>query len=79
MRVRISLSAPESLPFETSSSTIRKDRDCARKFFQAAGDNIEEEQAVDDAMYSLHALRSSFKHGTPTTEATGYSGGSKAA
>jgi len=30
----------------------------ARELFNAAGDNIEEEQAVDDAMYALHALRS---------------------
>ena len=30
----------------------------ARELFDSAGDNIEEEQAVDDAMYALHALRS---------------------
>ena len=30
----------------------------ARELFHSAGDNIEEEQAVDDAMYALHALRS---------------------
>jgi hypothetical protein len=30
----------------------------ARELFSLAGDNIEEEQAVDDAMYALHALRS---------------------
>jgi hypothetical protein len=33
----------------------------ARELFHSAGDNIEEEQAVDDAMYSLHALRSALK------------------
>jgi hypothetical protein len=33
----------------------------ARELFHAAGDNIEEEQAVDDATYSLHALRSALK------------------
>jgi hypothetical protein len=33
----------------------------ARELFQSAGDNIEEEQAVDDAMYALHALRSALK------------------
>jgi hypothetical protein len=33
----------------------------ARELFQLAGDNIEEEQAVDDAMYALHALRSALK------------------
>src|SRR6202041_940180 len=29
----------------------------ARELFQTAGDNIEEEQALDDTMYALHALR----------------------
>jgi hypothetical protein len=33
----------------------------ARELFHSAGDNIEEEQAVDDAMYALHALRSTLK------------------
>ena len=33
----------------------------ARELFDSAGDNIEEEQAVDDAMYALHALRSALK------------------
>jgi hypothetical protein len=33
----------------------------ARELFHAVGDNIEEEQAVDDAMYALHALRSALK------------------
>ena len=33
----------------------------ARELFSAPGDNIEEEQAVDVAMYALHALRSSLK------------------
>jgi hypothetical protein len=33
----------------------------ARELFYAAGDNIEEEQAVNDAMYALHALRSALK------------------
>jgi hypothetical protein len=33
----------------------------ARELFHAAGDNIEEEQAVDDAMYALHALRTALK------------------
>ena len=33
----------------------------ARELFHSAGDNIEEEQAVDDAMYALHALRSALK------------------
>ncbi len=29
----------------------------ARELFYAAGDNIEEEQALDDTMYALHSLR----------------------
>lgn len=29
----------------------------ARDLFHMAGDNIEEGQALDDAMYALHALR----------------------
>ena len=33
----------------------------ARELFHAAGDDIEEEHAVDDAMYALHALRSALK------------------
>jgi len=33
----------------------------ARELFRSAGDKIEEEQAVDDAMYALHALRSALK------------------
>jgi hypothetical protein len=32
--------------------------DRARALFQASGDNIEEEQALDDALYALHALKS---------------------
>jgi hypothetical protein len=33
----------------------------ARQLFYSAGGNIEEEQAVDDAMYGLRALRSAWK------------------
>ena len=29
----------------------------ARELFHIAGDNIEQEQALDDTMYALHALR----------------------
>ena len=29
----------------------------ARELFHIAGDNIEEEQGLDDTMYALHALR----------------------
>jgi len=28
----------------------------ARELFQATGDNLEEESAIDDALYALHAL-----------------------
>ena len=34
----------------------------ARELFHLAGDNIEEEKAVDDAMYALHALRGALKY-----------------
>jgi hypothetical protein len=33
----------------------------ARELFDSAADNVEEEQAVDDAMYALHALRGALK------------------
>jgi hypothetical protein len=42
---------------ETETALVTR----ARELFHAAGDNIEEEQAVDDAMYALHALRSALK------------------
>jgi len=34
----------------------------ARELFHAVEDNIEEEQAGDDAMYALHSLRSAVKY-----------------
>jgi hypothetical protein len=33
-----------------------------RELVDSAADNIEEEQAVDDAMYALHGLRSALKY-----------------
>ena len=33
----------------------------ARELFQAEGDNIEEQQALDDAMYALTALKNVYK------------------
>ena len=42
----------------------------ARELFHSAGDNIEEEQAVDDAMYALHALRSALRCRQETTNAS---------
>lgn len=34
----------------------------ARELFHMAGDNIEEEQALDDTMYALHALRNTLQN-----------------
>jgi hypothetical protein len=33
----------------------------ARELFQAAGNNGEETEALDDVIYALHALRSNYK------------------
>jgi hypothetical protein len=41
----------------------------ARELFHATGDNIEEEEALDNALYSLNALRNAYKCGRPRTEA----------
>ena len=38
----------------------------ARELFHAPGDNIEEQQALDDAMYALQALRSTYQCPKPT-------------
>jgi hypothetical protein len=40
----------------------------ARELFHDPGDNIEEEEAVDDAMYALKALRNTFQCPRPTVE-----------
>lgn len=32
--------------------------DRARELFKASGDNIQEQEGLDDAMYALHALKS---------------------
>jgi hypothetical protein len=40
----------------------------ARELFYAPGDHIEEEEALDDAMYALQALRSTFQCGRLTTD-----------
>ena len=34
----------------------------ARELFQTTGDHIQEEYAMDDAMYALHALRSTSRY-----------------
>src|SRR2546430_12869906 len=39
----------------------------ARELFQRDGDNSDEKQALDDAMYFLHALRSTLRFATTTT------------
>ena len=42
----------------------------ARELFQAAGDNIEEEEALDDALYALRALKTCLEiHGGFATAA----------
>ena len=33
----------------------------ARELFQMSGDHIDEEHAMDDAMYALHALRNLYQ------------------
>lgn len=33
----------------------------ARELFHISGDHIEEEEALDNAMYALHALRSTYR------------------
>lgn len=40
----------------------------ARELFQKNGESIEEEQALDDAMYALHALRSACKRNMNMSE-----------
>ena len=39
----------------------------ARELFQRDGDNSDEQQALDDAMYFLHALRNTLRFGTTPT------------
>jgi len=51
---------------ETETALVTR----AHELFHAAGDNIEEEQAVDDAMYALHALRSALKCKSNTKNAS---------
>ena len=41
----------------------------ARELFQAAVDNGEETEALDDVMYALHALRSNFLLGIKSVKA----------
>ena len=37
----------------------------ARELFKASGDNIQEEEALDDALYALHALKNCLQvHGS---------------
>jgi hypothetical protein len=43
---------PERIAQAEESIALR-----ARELFHIAGDNIEEGEALDDAMYALHALR----------------------
>jgi len=39
----------------------------ARELFSAPGDNIEEQESLDDAMYALHALGSAYNFSTNAT------------
>jgi hypothetical protein len=39
----------------------------ARELFYSPGDHIEEEEALDDAMYALQALRSTYQCARPTS------------
>jgi len=39
---------------EAESAILRR----ARELFKASGDSIQEEEALDDALYALHALKS---------------------
>jgi hypothetical protein len=41
----------------------------AHELFHARGDNIEEQEDLDDAMYALHALRGALKYGRDTQSA----------
>jgi hypothetical protein len=34
----------------------------ARELFDASGDHCDEQEALDDAMYALHALETSWRH-----------------
>jgi hypothetical protein len=43
----------------------------ARELFYAPGDHIEEEQALDDAMYALQALRSTYQFARLNTGSDG--------
>jgi hypothetical protein len=47
--------------FERIAEAEKALRQRAKELFQIPGDNIEEEQALDDAMYALHALQSTGK------------------
>ena len=39
----------------------------ARELFSAPGDNIEEQESLDDAMYALHALGNAYNFSTNAT------------
>ncbi|PYX02118.1 MAG: hypothetical protein DMG85_22080 [Acidobacteria bacterium] len=47
--------------FERIAEAEKALRQRAKELFQTPGDNIEEEQALDDSMYALHALQSAGK------------------
>jgi hypothetical protein len=52
----------------TDAERVMLDR--ARELFQASGDNIQEEEALDDALYALRALKTCLEiHGGFATAA----------
>ena len=54
--------------FERIAQAEKALRQRAKELFQTPGDNIEEEQALDDSMYALHALQSAGKRSSEMGE-----------
>ena len=48
--------------FEAEQAVVLR----AHELFRASGDTIEEQEALDDAMYALHALRGALQHARET-------------
>ena len=60
---RAALSEIDKSKLPVSALQKRRRRSCSARgnCFQAAGDNGEETEALDDVMYALHALRSNYQ------------------
>jgi len=56
--------------FERIAEAEKALRQRAKELFQVPGDNIEEEQALDDAIYALHALHNAGKRSSEMGERT---------